>query len=244
MHTYYKAQISKYKEFYPKNKPEGALDNTLLVWRMVYKHSTFREAHPELPESFKEYMKSVMTEACNIRYEKLFAHSSPFDESDIEAVVEGLVKLAELMTEEIELDKKYYKDSFKKDVDIVRLTAETYLKCLVATLEGHVETITSDEAVKCASKGIFNLYKKLRTMDERYAKLVPGYVSLLSTVFRLSGCIIWFYYLLCYYFLQIETSLSIRCIQCRALVRSLCFQMARASFTTYFRVGHKRHPCR
>ncbi|KAJ3414132.1 hypothetical protein HDV05_007076 [Chytridiales sp. JEL 0842] len=181
MHGYYKTQVAKYKEFYPKNRPEGALDNTLLGMRMVYKSATYREAHPELPDSFKEHIKGVMLESCNTRFQKLFALSSPFDESDIEAVVDGLVKLADLLIEEIEMDKKYYKESFKKDLDIVKMTAETYLKCLVESLEGQKETIHSDEAVKTASKSIFTLFRKLRTLGERYHKLVPGLKRLEQT---------------------------------------------------------------
>ena len=60
------------------------------------------------------------------------------------------------------------------ELDIVRLTAETYLKYFVLTLENHTETIASDQAVRTASKTVFALYKRLRIMDERYAKLVPG----------------------------------------------------------------------
>ncbi|RKO83581.1 hypothetical protein BDK51DRAFT_50831, partial [Blyttiomyces helicus] len=59
-------------------------------------------------------------------------------------------------------------------MDIVRLTAETYLKYFVLTLESNAEIIASDDAVNSASKMVFDLYKRLRLMDDRYARMVPG----------------------------------------------------------------------
>ncbi|KAI9318895.1 hypothetical protein DFJ73DRAFT_338207 [Zopfochytrium polystomum] len=174
MYEYYRSQVTKYKEFYPKNKPAGALESTLILWRMLYKSSFFRESHPTYPGSFSEHATSIMLEACVQRYQKLLELSAPFDNTDIEAVVDGLIGLAESLTREIELDVKYYKTAFKKDIDIVRLTSENYLKEFVKTLEEHLDMIISDEAIKSASQGIFSLYKKLRTMDEKYGKLVPG----------------------------------------------------------------------
>ncbi|KAJ1556288.1 hypothetical protein HK405_003252, partial [Cladochytrium tenue] len=174
MYNHYRSQVTNYKEFYPKNKPSGALDSTLFLWRMLYKSSIFRDGHPELPASFTEHCKTLMKQACVSRYKKLLELSAPFDNSDVEAVVDGLVALAVLLTTEIEQDARYFKVSFKNDVDVVRLTSENYLREFVATLEEHLDMIISDESIKSASKGIFTLYRNLRTMDEKYGKLVPG----------------------------------------------------------------------
>ncbi|KAJ1559631.1 hypothetical protein HK405_009884, partial [Cladochytrium tenue] len=174
MYDYYQSQVTNYKEFYPKNKPAGALESTLILWRMLYKSPFYRDSHPDFPASFSEHCKGIMKDACVARYKKLLELSESFDMTDVEAVVDGLVGLSESLTKEIELDVRYYKAAFKKDVDIVRLTSETYLREFVATLEEHLDMIVSDDAIKNASKGIFSLYKKLRTMDEKYGKLVPG----------------------------------------------------------------------
>jgi Asp-tRNA(Asn)/Glu-tRNA(Gln) amidotransferase C subunit len=118
----------------------------------------------------------IMTNACKARYNKLVELTTPLNESDIEEVVDGLIRLSELLTEEIELDVRYFKKPFRKDVDIVRVSSETYLKSFVAQLENEIELLTSDVAIQTASRGIFTLYKKLRVMDEQYGKLIPGYV--------------------------------------------------------------------
>ncbi|KAJ3061290.1 hypothetical protein HK102_009166, partial [Quaeritorhiza haematococci] len=174
MYSYYRTQVTKYKEFYPKNQPRGALETTILMLRMIHKNPIYRESHPKLPESFREELRLIMNEAAISRYSKLQELSSPFDESDTEAVIEGLKKLAELLSEEIEADSKYFAKPFAREVDITRLTAENYLRMFVQTLEESREVISSDEAVGNASKSVFALYKRVRVMDERYARLVPG----------------------------------------------------------------------
>ncbi|KAJ3277587.1 hypothetical protein HK104_003178, partial [Borealophlyctis nickersoniae] len=174
MQSYYRTQVTKYKEFYPKNMPRGALETTILMLRMIHKNPIYRDAHPGIPESFRDELKSVMNEAAMARYQKLSELTSPFDETDVEAVVEGVEKLAEMLSEEIEQDHKYFMKPFSRELDIVRLTAETYLKHLVLTLEDNASVIASDEAVRSASKTVFALYKRLRVMDERYARMVPG----------------------------------------------------------------------
>ncbi|KAJ3217267.1 hypothetical protein HDU67_008179 [Dinochytrium kinnereticum] len=173
MFSYYQTQVTKYKEFYAKNKPDGALVSTILMWRMVFKSNIYKEVHPELPISFKEHLTGIMSEAATARYQKLLELSSPFDESNIEAVFDGLTKLTELLTEEIEIDYKYFKRPFKKDIDIVGLTADVYIRNFVKSLEEHEGMLASDEAINTASKAIFALYRKMKVMDSRYAKLKP-----------------------------------------------------------------------
>jgi hypothetical protein len=56
MYDYYEKQVSNYKEFYAKNKPDMALENTILMWRMVFKSKVYREYHPGLLESFKDHI--------------------------------------------------------------------------------------------------------------------------------------------------------------------------------------------
>ena len=62
MYAYYASQVSRYKEFYPKNHPPGALETTIVMLRMIYKNKLYKEENPELPESFREYLKNLMVE--------------------------------------------------------------------------------------------------------------------------------------------------------------------------------------
>ncbi|KAJ3234567.1 hypothetical protein HDU78_005744, partial [Chytriomyces hyalinus] len=174
MHDYYKTQILKYKEFFPKNRPNGALERTIFLWRLVHKSSVYRENHPDSPTSFQEQIKDVLTKSCNTRYEKLYELTSAIDESDLEAVVEGLVKLTTMLTDEIEMDAKYYHTAFRKDVDIVKLSVDLYTTSFLQTLDEHQEFFTSPEGVAVASKGIFELLKKVRRMDAKLERIVPG----------------------------------------------------------------------
>ncbi|KAJ3282227.1 hypothetical protein HDU79_010089 [Rhizoclosmatium sp. JEL0117] len=174
MHDYYRQQVIKYKEFFPKNRPNGALENTILMWRMVYKSEIYRENHPELPVSFKDHIKSIVTTSFESRYEKLYELTSAIDEGDFEAVVEGLVKLTDMLTDEIEMDHKYYKAAFRKDIDIVKLSMEIYTTAFLKTIGEQQEFFVSAEGVASASQGIFELLKRMRRMDARLERIMPG----------------------------------------------------------------------
>ncbi|KAI8903699.1 hypothetical protein DFJ77DRAFT_429222 [Powellomyces hirtus] len=174
MDTYYRTQISKYKEFFPKNTPKDALETTIMMLRMICKEAVYREAKSDLQPSFRDEFRSLLTEAAIARYQKLSELSQPLDDSDVEGVIEGVLKLAELVTEEIDLDAKYFRAPFLKELDIVRLTSEQYLKYFVLTLESNTEIISSEVAVTSASRSVFDLYRRVKVMDERYAKMVPG----------------------------------------------------------------------
>ncbi|RKO96114.1 hypothetical protein CAUPRSCDRAFT_12184, partial [Caulochytrium protostelioides] len=180
MYSYYVTQITKYKEFYPKNQPRGALETTLLMIRMIHRNSTYQRHRPELAESLSMELRRIMREASITRYHKLKELSSPLDESDVEAVVQGLSKLADLLSDDIDADEKYFKKPFANEFkNIAKLTADTYLQQFIITLQTLAEVLATTEAVQC-SKAVFALYKRLRAMDERYSKLA-------SNVKRLNG---------------------------------------------------------
>ncbi|KAJ3408968.1 hypothetical protein HDV05_004660 [Chytridiales sp. JEL 0842] len=175
VYGYYKVQVGNYKDAYPKNRPEEGLENTVLLLRMVSKNELFRAVHPELGKSFRAEIKAIMSQACTTRYKRLHELTLPFDETDLEAVIEGLTKLADLLTEDLTLDVKYFKTPFEMELDIVKLTSETYITLFASTMEIHaLETIPSDAAVKTAGKGVFELYKRLKAMETRWEKMVPG----------------------------------------------------------------------
>ncbi|KAJ3124134.1 hypothetical protein HK098_001360 [Nowakowskiella sp. JEL0407] len=174
MYDYYKTQISKYKEFYPKNTPRGALETTLLMLRMIHKNQIYRETHTEVPESFRDVLKVLMTEASVNRFQKLQELTAPFDESDTEAVIDGLCRLAELLSDELQADIKYFDPPFARELVISKVTADSYLKYFILCIEQHVEMFASEEIARTASKAMFDLYKRIKRLDDRYSKLVPG----------------------------------------------------------------------
>lgn len=105
-------KVTRYKEYYPENQPAGSLEATILILRMVHRFPIFKQAHPELSESFREELKILMTESCISRFQKFKEITAPFNEANIESVVEGLTKLAEMVSEEIELDAKFFQPAF------------------------------------------------------------------------------------------------------------------------------------
>lgn len=174
MYTHFKDQLCKYKEFFPKNQPKGALETTVLIMRMIYKNKIFIDNHSELPPSFRDELKNLLTEAGIKRYNKLRELTAPFDEQDTEAVVNGIIGLAEQVCNEIDEDANYFQAPFQRELDIVRLTAETYLKYFVLTLETTSDLLEQEDAVLNAGKAIFDLYRLVRMIDDKYVNLVPG----------------------------------------------------------------------
>ncbi|KAI8904792.1 hypothetical protein EDD86DRAFT_212795 [Gorgonomyces haynaldii] len=190
MRDHLRTQVTKYRECYPKNKPPNALDSSILLLRMIHRFPIFKQAHPELPDSFRDELRNALTEACIARFQRFKELNTPFDESNVEAVVDGITKLAEMISDEIEQDFKYFQPAFAQELDIVRLTAGVHLKFFVLTLEDSGDLLSSDVAVKEASKTVFSFYKRVKLMNDRYAKLVPGLTTSTSgTGFDVEG---WF----------------------------------------------------
>ncbi len=114
IYTHYRTQVTKYREYFPKNTPKGALETTIFMLRIIHKNPIYREAHPELSESFREDLRRAMTEACLSRYETLLAFNAPLDEQQLECVLESLRKLAEAISGEIDADAKYFTKAFSR----------------------------------------------------------------------------------------------------------------------------------
>lgn len=105
-------RVLKYKELFPKNQPRGALESTILILRMIHRFPTFRTIHPELQESFRDELRIMMTESCIGRFQRFKELSTPLDEGDVESVIEGINKLADLVNHEIELDVQHFQPAF------------------------------------------------------------------------------------------------------------------------------------
>lgn len=172
MYSYYETQVANYKDFYPKNSPRQALETTLLMLRMIHKNPLFKEAHPHIPESFREALRALITEAAVRRYQKLAEMSQPFDNT-VAATIEASTRLAETILHEFELDVQYFRKPFRREMDIITITAETYLKYFVLELENITPELLRPEALDMADV-VFDLYRKVRLLDKKYAPIVPG----------------------------------------------------------------------
>jgi len=176
MITYHSRQVCHYREYFPKGKPEGVLNHAIYLWRIIFKTKIYRDNHPEVPISFREEIRTQMVKHVENRYTKLLGLSSPFVENT-EDILVGLAKLADLIVKDIEDDLNYYQDVFKKEINIVRLSSQIYLKSFIKELENNSERLGSEEALE-SSKATFELYRRVRLMDRQYATLVPNFKSI------------------------------------------------------------------
>ncbi|KAJ3063359.1 hypothetical protein HDU98_000827 [Podochytrium sp. JEL0797] len=175
MHSHYKTQVSNYKEYYPKNKPDEALESTILLLRMIFKSPVFREVHTELPKSFRVEIKDIMVKASNNRFKKLLALSSPLDEMDVEEVVSGVTRLSDLLVDDIVSDYKYFKKPFEIELDIVKLNADVFFHRFVGVLSSKFDTLLANEhTVEVAITNMFALLKALRVFESKYVRIYPG----------------------------------------------------------------------
>lgn len=172
MVNYHSRQVCHYREYFPKGEPEGVLASAVYLWRIIFKSKIYRDNHPDLPISFREEIRTQMTKQIENRYTKLLGLSSPFVENT-EDILIGLVKLADLIVEDIEDDLNYYQDIFKKEINIVRLSSQIYLRNFIKELENNSDRLSSPEALE-SSKATFELYRRVRLMDRQYAALVPS----------------------------------------------------------------------
>lgn len=175
MRARFSDDLVRYKELFPKNRPKNALTDTIFVLRVIHRFPTFLDRHPDLPSSFREEIRILMTESIIARFQRFKEQATPENPNDAESVIAGINMLAELVNEEIELDITYYKEPFNTEIDIVRLNAELQLKYFALVLEDGADIIGADAAVASASHFVFELYRNVRVMAERYAKSFPGY---------------------------------------------------------------------
>lgn len=114
MYNHYSKQIKKYRDFFPKNSPKGALEKTIFMFRVVHKNPVLKEIHPNLPESFSLELRNVVSNACCVRFETLMEFHAPLDESSMGDVVESMTKLTEALTLDLQMDEKYFTDPFAR----------------------------------------------------------------------------------------------------------------------------------
>jgi hypothetical protein len=115
MYEHLENQVAKYKEYFAKNTPDGMLDKTILMLRLINRNEMYAKKASKRPTNgFTNYLKSLIKESAIARYQTFKEHSAPFDESNEEEIIDGLVKLADMIKEDIDLDIKYFRKAFAK----------------------------------------------------------------------------------------------------------------------------------
>ena len=117
MYAHFESQVTKYKDYFPKNRPSGALDNTILMLRLIYRNQVYVAAHPNREKSFTQHLRNLMSESAIAKYESFKEITSPFDKNDLDAVIDGLIRLAEMMRDDITADVEYYRKPFQKQAN-------------------------------------------------------------------------------------------------------------------------------
>lgn len=111
-------QILKYRVSFQKNEPKGALSTSIHILNIIHHHPIYREAaavssnDDSRPDNLGVEMESLLREMATNRYNMLEELTAPFDDNDVYNVLEGLVKLADHIHEDLEADLKYFHKSF------------------------------------------------------------------------------------------------------------------------------------
>ncbi|KAI8815137.1 hypothetical protein BJ742DRAFT_765530 [Cladochytrium replicatum] len=190
MHTYFSSQVSNYKEYYPHNAATSsaplatsngmkhfsatgldALKTTLFMLRMINKEPLYREHAASLPSSFREELRSLMTEAALVRFQKFCNLTAPLDEGDARGVVDGFLRLADLIADDVDADEKFYEKAFHRELSITQLVGEVFFKYFVINLETQVDILASESAVTEAADNVFSLFRRVATLEEKFARL-------------------------------------------------------------------------
>lgn len=183
MYAHYTKQISKYRDFFPKNTPKDALGKTIFMLRMVHKNPVYKENYPNLPESYSGELKRIMIQACETRYETLMEFHAPLDENSVDHVAESLIKLTVALSGDLEMDDRYFGESFSRldyklmgyfrEFKIVELNADMYVQLLSGTVDSYIEKVQEFGATQYSSI-VFQLHSTLRKFDYTHASTLSS----------------------------------------------------------------------
>jgi len=127
MHTYQKTQVCYYHDFFHNNEPKGALQIAILLWRMISKNKLYRQSRNNLPDTFREEIRSELKNSAIKRYDLLKSKSTPFQES-AECELTSVINLINFIINDLEDSEKYYKKAFSREANITKLTGKVYIE--------------------------------------------------------------------------------------------------------------------
>lgn len=114
IYNHLEIQLKKYNDYFPKNQPANALTNTILMMRLIFKNDIFIANHPKFSSSFTAHLKSIVYDAMVDRFDRFQELTAPFDENNLEDVIQSLCKLTEMINDEITNDNEYFRKPFIK----------------------------------------------------------------------------------------------------------------------------------
>jgi len=172
MHSYQKTQVCYYRDFFHNNEPKGALQIAILLWRMISKNKIYREAKNNLPETFREEIRSELKTCAYKRYDLLKSKSTPFQES-AECELTSVINLINLIINDLEDNEKYYKKAFSREANITKLTAKVYIENFLNEFTNIKKYLQAPEALQYSDVA-FNLFNELLHLEDYYNKTIPS----------------------------------------------------------------------
>jgi len=172
MHSYEKTQVCYYRDFFHNNEPKGALQIAILLWRMISKNKIYRESKKNLPETFREEIRSELKACAYKRYDLLKSKSTPFQES-AECELTGVINLINLIINDLEDSEKYYKKAFSREANITKLTAKVYIEKFLNEFINIKKYLQAPEALQYSDVA-FSLFNELLHLEDYYKKTIPS----------------------------------------------------------------------
>jgi len=172
MHTYEKTQVCYYHDFFHHNEPKGALQIAILLWRMISKNKLYRQSRNNLPETFREEIRSELKNTAYKRYDLLKTKSTPFQES-AECELTSVINLINLIINDLEDSEKYYKKAFSREANITKLTGKVYLEKFLNEFVSIRKYLQAPEALQYSDVA-FKLFNELLHLEDYYKKTIPS----------------------------------------------------------------------
>jgi len=172
MHNYQKTQVCYYRDFFHNNEPRGALQIAILLWRMISKNKIYRESKSNLPDTFRQEIRSELKACASKRYDLLKSKSTPFQES-AECELTSVINLINLIINDLEDNEKYYKKAFSREANITKLTAKVYIEKFLTEFINIRKYLQAPEALQYSDVA-FSLFNELLYLEDYYNKTVPS----------------------------------------------------------------------
>jgi len=172
MHKYQKTQVCYYHDFFHNDEPKGALQIAILLWRMISKNKLYRQAKNNLPDTFREEIRTELRKSALKRYKLLKSKSTPFTYT-AECELTSVINLINLIINDLEDSEKYYKKAFSREANITKLTGKVYIMEFLNEFIGIKQYLQAPEALQYSDVA-FNLFNELLHLEDYYRKTIPS----------------------------------------------------------------------
>lgn len=188
------SHIQRYKDYFPFNSPKGALDGSLNLYKdVLYSNNYLFGKHPAIHDSglsieesdknmsveqvekiFESKITGIVQAGTIERYLKLYEMAAPLENN----ITLQATKLADLISEEIDSDKTYFRQPYSAFINLPALTSTIYMKFFTlemtfisSLMDPKSEKLLYDKPVLLAASHIFELYNRVRELQQNYLPL-------------------------------------------------------------------------